>query len=111
VNSFVAAAAGHPVPVQAESTMADGIAVSRPGDIPSASCQMADRVITVSEERPARGLLLCLERAKQVMESAGAAGVAALFEHSREFPSPAVVVLSAGNIDPLSETRIFLTAT
>lgn len=72
---------------------------------------MADRVVTVSEERPARGLLLCLERAKQVMESAGAAGVAAPFEHSREFVPPAVVVLSGGNIDPLSGTRIFLTTT
>ena len=89
MNSFVAAAAGQPVPVLAEPTVADGIAV-RPSRVtsPSASCQMADRVVTVSEERPARGLLLCLERAKQVMESAGAAGVAALFEHSREFRSP-----------------------
>ncbi len=68
-------------------------------------------MVTVSEERLASGLLLCLERAKQVMESAGAAGVAALFEHSREFVSPAVVALSGGNIDPLPGTRIFLTAT
>ena len=53
---------------------------------------MADRVVTVSEERLAQSLLLRLERAKQVMEAAGAAGVAALFEHSREFVPPAVVV-------------------
>ena len=58
----------------------------RPGDIPfGILSELADRVVTVSEERLARGLLLRLERAKQVMESAGAAGVAALFEHSREF--------------------------
>jgi len=66
VNSFVAAAAGHPVPVQAEPTMADGIAVSRPDDIPSGILsELADRVVTVSEERLARGLLLCLERASR----------------------------------------------
>jgi len=45
------------------------------------------------------------------MESAGAAGVAALFERSREFVPPAAVVLPGGNIDPLSGTRIFLTTT
>ena len=79
-------AAGHPVSVQAEPTMADGIAVSRPGDIPFAILSdLADRVVTVSEESLSRGLLLCLERAKQVVEPAGAAGVAALLEHARDF--------------------------
>ena len=95
-------AAGHPVPVQAGPTMADGIAVSRPGDIPfGILSDLAERVVTVSEESLSRGLLLCLERAKQVVEPAGAAGVAALLEHSRDFVPPAVVVLSGGNIDLL----------
>jgi len=95
-------AAGHPVTVQAKLTMADGIAVSRPGDIPFGILSTAaDRVVTVSEESLSRGLLLCLERAKQVVEPAGAAGVAALLEHTRAFETPAVVVLSGGNIDPL----------
>ena len=49
-------AAGHPVSVQAEPTMADGIAVSRPGDIPFAILsELADRVVTVSEESLSRG--------------------------------------------------------
>jgi threonine dehydratase len=95
-------AAGHPVSVQAGPTMADGIAVSRPGDVPFAVLSaLADRVVTVSEESLSRGLRLCLERAKQVVEPAGAAGVAALLEHARDFVPPVVVVLSGGNIDPL----------
>ena len=100
-------AAGHPLPVQAQPTMADGIAVSRPGDIPFAILsELAERVVTVSEESLARGLLLCLERAKQVVEPAGAAGVAALLEHSRDFVPPVVVVLSGGNIDPLLLSKL-----
>jgi threonine dehydratase len=95
-------AAGHPVSVQAGRTMADGIAVSRPGDIPFGIMSgYGGRVVTVSEEGLSRGLLLCLERAKQVVEPAGAAGVAALLEHPRDFVPPAVVLLSGGNIDPL----------
>ena len=95
-------AAGHPITVQARPTMADGIAVSRPGDVPFAILSgLAERVITVSEESLSRGLLLCLERAKQVVEPAGAAGVAALLEHARDLAPPVVVVLSGGNIDPL----------
>jgi len=100
-------AAGHPVSVQARPTMADGIAVSRPGDIPfSILSDLAERVVTVSEEGLSRGLVLCLERAKQVVEPAGAAGVAALLEHPRDFAPPVVVVLSGGNIDPLLLSKL-----
>ena len=100
-------AAGHPAAVQARSTMADGIAVSCPGDIPFGILSgYAGRVVTVSEESLSRGLLLCLERAKQVVEPAGAAGVAALLEHPRDFVPPVVVVLSGGNIDPLLLSKL-----
>ena len=100
-------AAGHPVSVQASPTMADGIAVSRPGDIPFGILSgYAGRVVTVSEESLSRGLVLCLERAKQVVEPAGAAGVAALLEHARDFVPPVVVVLSGGNIDPLLLSKL-----
>jgi threonine dehydratase len=100
-------AAGHPVSVQAGPTMADGIAVSRPGDIPFAILSgLAERIVTVSEESLSRGLLLCLERAKQVVEPAGAAGVAALLEHPREFAPPVVALLSGGNIDPLLLSKL-----
>ena len=100
-------AAGHPVSVQAEPTMADGIAVSRPGDVPFAiMSDLVERVVTVSEDSLSRGLLLCLERAKQVVEPAGAAGAAALLEHPRDFTPPIVVVLSGGNIDPLLLSKL-----
>jgi threonine dehydratase len=100
-------AAGRPLAVQATPTMADGIAVSSPGDVPfGILAAHAGRVVTVSEESLSRGLLLCLERAKQVVEPAGAAGVAAVLEHARDFVPPAVVVLSGGNIDPLLLSKL-----
>jgi len=100
-------AAGHPVQVVGAPTMADGIAVQRPGDIPFAILAAgADRIVTVSEVALARGLLLCLERAKQVVEPAGAAGVAALLAEPGAFEPPVVVVLSGGNIDPLLLSKL-----
>ncbi len=94
--------AGAPVQVTGAPTMADGIAVQRPGDIPFAILAAAGgRVVAVSEAALARALLLCLERAKQVVEPSGAAGVAAVLEGLGDIEPPAVVVLSGGNIDPL----------
>jgi threonine dehydratase len=87
--------------------MADGIAVARPGELAFVVlAEHADRVVTVSEESLSRALLLCLERSKQVVEPAGAAGVAALLEHPRAFEPPVVVVLSGGNIDPLLLAKV-----
>jgi threonine dehydratase len=100
-------AAGRPIPVKAEPTMADGIAVSRPGDLAlDILSSHGARVLAVAEESLSRGLLLCLERAKQVVEPAGAAGVAALLEHGAEIEPPVVVVLSGGNIDPLLLSKL-----
>src|SRR5579862_8503173 len=100
-------AAGEPVQVVGRPTMADGIAVQRPGDIPFAIlAKSLDRVVAVSEAALARALLLCLERAKQVVEPAGAAGVAAILEGLGEFEPPVVVVLSGGNIDPLLLSKL-----
>ncbi|HEX4658308.1 MAG TPA: threonine ammonia-lyase, partial [Streptosporangiaceae bacterium] len=100
-------AAGHPVAVAPGPTMADGIAVARPGELAFVLlAEHADRVVTVSEESLSRALLICLERSKQVVEPAGAAGVAALLEHPRAFEPPVVVVLSGGNIDPLLLSKV-----
>jgi threonine dehydratase len=100
-------AAGRPVAVQPAATMADGIAVARPGDLPIALLAAArPDLVTVSEENLSRGLLLCLERAKQVVEPAGAAGVAAILEHPGLFQPPVVIVLSGGNIDPLLLSKV-----
>jgi len=67
---------------------------------------LVDDVRTVSEESLSRALLLCLERAKLVVEPAGAAGVAALLDDPTAFEPPVVVVLSGGNIDPLLLQRV-----
>jgi len=98
---------GHPVPVRGYPTMADGIAVHQPGDIAFGILStLADKVVTVSEAGLSRGLLLCLERAKQVVEPAGAAAAAALLEHPGAFEPPVVAVLSGGNIDPLLLSKL-----
>jgi threonine dehydratase len=100
-------AAGHPVALERMSTMADGIAVGCPGEVPYAIVsELVDELVTVSEEMLSRALLYLLERAKLVVEPAGAAGVAALMADACEFRPPVVAVLSGGNIDPLLMLRV-----
>jgi threonine dehydratase len=100
-------AAGHPVALASMTTMADGIAVGRPGDVPFAAVQEhVDDLITVSEDSLSRALLMLLERAKLVVEPAGAAAVAAVLDEPLAFETPAVVVLSGGNVDPLLMMRV-----
>lgn len=100
-------AAGHPVMVEPNSTMADGIAVGRPGELPFELIHyLVDRVVTVSEESLSRALLLCLERSKLLVEPAGVAGVAALLDQPHAFEPPVVAVVSGGNIDPLLLARV-----
>ncbi|HEX5496303.1 MAG TPA: threonine ammonia-lyase [Mycobacteriales bacterium] len=100
-------AAGHPVRLPSYSTMADGIAVGCPGELTLEHVStLVDDVVTVSEEALSRGLLLCVERAKLVVEAAGAAAVAALLEEPRRFAAPVVAVLSGGNIDPVLLLRV-----
>ena len=93
---------GCPVPLSSMTTMADGIAVGCPGEITFAAVRdYCDEVLTVSEESLSRALLALVERAKMVVEPAGAAAVAAIMDTPMHFESPVVAVLSGGNIDPL----------
>ncbi|MHA6627058.1 threonine ammonia-lyase [Pseudonocardia sichuanensis] len=94
--------AGAPRALPTMRTIADGIAVGRPGDVtfPQVAA-LVDEVLTVDEDALSRALLHCLERAKMLVEPAGAAAVAALLEHPARFATPAVAVLSGGNVDPL----------
>jgi threonine dehydratase len=95
-------AAGRPVPLAGMATMADGIAVGAPGELTFAHVRgLVDEVRTVSEEDLSRALLLCLERAKLVVEPAGVAAVAAVLAEPAAFPPPVVAVVSGGNIDPV----------
>lgn len=100
-------AAGHPVTVQNPVTMADGIRVGRPGDVPFAIVEeLVDEVRTVGEDQLSAALLLCLERAKLVVEPAGASPVAALLGDPGAFAGPVVAVLSGGNVDPVLMQRV-----
>jgi threonine dehydratase len=100
-------AAGRPVPLDRMATMADGIAVGRPGDLPFGLVRnVVDEVVTVSEAAISKALLLCLERAKQVVEPAGAAAVAAVLAEPRRWEPPMVAVLTGGNIDPVLLMRV-----
>ncbi|WP_199548365.1 threonine ammonia-lyase [Streptomyces sp. N35] len=100
-------ALGHPVALEHPATMADGIKVGRPGDVPFKIVgDLVDEIRTVSEDALSSALLLCLERAKLVVEPAGAAPVAALLSAPEQFTGPVVAVLSGGNVDPLLLQRI-----
>jgi threonine dehydratase len=92
-------AAGHPVEIERVTTVADGIAVQRPGDITFPLVErFVDEVVEVSEDEICRAIVVLLERSKLMVEGAGAAGLAALLAgklKSRE----AVCVLSGGNLD------------
>jgi threonine dehydratase len=100
-------AAGVPIEVVTRPTIADGIAVARPGDLPFALInEFVDDVVTVTEDDIARALLVLLERAKQVVEPAGAVGVAAILAGLVPADGPTVSLLSGGNIDPLLLQRV-----
>ena len=82
-------------------TIADGIAVKHPGELTAAILrERLATVVTVSDDEIANAILLLLERAKLVVEGAGAAGVAALLAGKVPGMGPACAVLSGGNIDP-----------
>ncbi len=100
-------AAGHPVALERMHTMADGIAVAKPGqsdfDIIAAD---GTQFMTVDDEQISRAVVACLERSKQVVEPAGAAAMAAVHSYPEAFEPPVVITLSGGNVDPLLLLRI-----
>jgi threonine dehydratase len=100
-------AAGHPVQLASMTTMADGIAVGLPGDVPFGLVQgLVDEIRTVDDAVIARALVLALERAKLVVEPAGAAAIAAILDDPTAFEPPVVCVVSGGNIDPMLLMRV-----
>jgi threonine dehydratase len=99
--------AGHPVALDRVATIADGIALKAPCPLTLAHVEAyVDEIVTVDDEQISRALVLLLERAKAVVEPAGAVGLAALLAGKVAGAGPAVVVLSGGNVDPLLLTRL-----
>jgi threonine dehydratase len=101
---FVASvAAGRVVAVDSALTIADGIAVKRPGRMTLPLIERwVDELVVVGEDEVAEAIVFLLERAKLMVEGAGAVGVAALLA-GRVRPTPegtTVAILSGGNVDP-----------
>jgi threonine dehydratase len=100
-------AAGTPVKLDKSTTIADGIAVLRPGDLNFAHItKLVDEFVTVSDEELSAALLVMLERHKMVVEPAGGASVAALLSGLIRPAGPTVAILSGGNIDPMLLLRV-----
>jgi threonine dehydratase len=101
--------AGHHVTLDAATTIADGIAVRRAGDVtlPLAE-QYVDRIVTVEEDEIASAILVLLEQEKTLAEGAGATALAAVMQHKTGLPSGTrtAVLVSGGNIDVTLLSRI-----
>jgi threonine dehydratase len=94
--------AGKPVEAEHQPSIADGIAVKRPGVLTLPIIRdFVDEVVEVSEDEIARGIFHCVQNAHLVVEGAGAAGVAALLARKvkLEKNDAACAVLCGGNID------------
>jgi threonine dehydratase len=99
--------AGKITEVVATPTIADGIAVAKPGRVPFELIkQHIDKVVTVSENDIAQAILVLLERSKQVVEPAGAVAVAALMNGKAKAKGKTIAILSGGNMDPLLLQRV-----
>ena len=94
---------GEPVGVASALSIADGIAVKRPGKLTlGLVADWLDDVVAVGEDEVAEAMVLLMERSKLVVEGAGAVGVAALLGGQVK-PAPhgtTAVILSGGNVDP-----------
>jgi len=82
------------------ATIADGIAVKHPGELTRPIVdELVDELVVVDDEEISQALVLLLERAKLVVEGAGAAPVAALVSGRVSGDGPACAVLAGGNVD------------
>jgi threonine dehydratase len=97
-------AAGVPTAVGAALTIADGIAVKRPGELTlPLIARWVDEIVVVGEDEVAEAIVLLAEKAKLVVEGAGAVGAAALLAGRVPVAhdgGATCIVLSGGNVDP-----------
>ena len=107
--SMAAAVAEHrPVTIDPATTIADGIAVRRAGDITLPVVEKyVDEIVTVDEDEIASAILVLLEREKTLAEGAGATALAALLQHRTSLKGArTAVVIGGGNIDVTLLSRI-----
>jgi threonine dehydratase len=107
--SMQAAVEAHrPITVEAATTIADGIAVRRAGDLTLPLVERyVDEIVTVEEDEIASAILMLLEREKTLAEGAGAAALAALLQHRTSLHGAHTAVLvCGGNIDVTLLSRI-----
>lgn len=101
--------AGHAVDAKMVPTIADGIAVKRPGEVTLPILrELVDEIVEVSDDEIARGIFFASQNNRLVVEGGGAASLAALLAHKVKIsPEEKVcVVLSGGNIDANLLARI-----
>ena len=100
--------AGHPVELRRVATIADGIAVKKPGDLTFSLCQRyVDEIVTVGEDEIASAILALLEGQKTIAEGAGATPVAAVMFGKVDISSKKTVCLvSGGNADVTMLSRV-----
>jgi threonine dehydratase len=107
-SMLAARAAGHPVTVEPATTIADGIAVRRAGDVTLPVVERyVDEIVTVDEDEIASAILVLLEREKTLAEGAGATALAALLQKKTSLNGAhTAVMVCGGNIDVTLLSRI-----
>lgn len=92
---------GEPIELEKVSTIADGVAVKKPGDLTFEMCQKyVDEIVTVTEDEIATAILTLMEKQKTVAEGAGATALAAaMFDKANLKGKKSVCIVSGGNID------------
>jgi len=99
----------HPVTLEPATTIADGIAVRRAGEVTyPVVARYVDEIVTVTEDEIASAILTLLEREKTLAEGAGAAALAAVLQHRTSLPAftRTAVIVGGGNIDVTLLSRI-----
>jgi threonine dehydratase len=101
--------AGHPVTLDSGTTIADGIAVRRAGEVTFPVVEKyVDEIVTVDEDEIASAILTLLEREKTLAEGAGAAALAAVLQRRTSLAAgtKTAVLVCGGNIDVTLLSRI-----
>jgi len=95
--------------IEVKPTLADGLATKRPGDLTyTIVSNFIDDIVTVSEDELATAIYMLLERAKLLVEGAGAASIAALLSGKVRVRGRVVALITGGNIDVTALYRILL---